>query len=113
MRWNLPGQGLVYPDAFIPLFEKDGSIADLDFYMMEKTCGYLRQWLDDGGVFLAVSVNFSRVTLYRKRFRERFLELAKLPHKSAVLSKFFLDALHSTGADQIPLVEVQKCHFPS
>ena len=24
-----------------------------------------------------------------------------------------LDALHSTGADQIPLVEVQKCHFPS
>lgn len=83
VRWDLPEQGLIYPDAFIPLFEKDGSIADLDFYMLEKTCEYLRKWLDDGRAPMAVSVNFSRVTLYRKRFRERFQEMVEryqIPH---------------------------------
>lgn len=84
VRWDLPGNGLVYPDSFIPLFEKDGSIVDLDFYMLEKTCRYLEHWIAGGRGPLAVSVNFSRVTLYQKYFYEHFLEIVDryhIPHE--------------------------------
>lgn len=82
VRWNLPGNGLVFPDAFIPLFEKDGSIADLDYYMLEQSCAYLRKQLDRGNPPIVISVNFSRVTLYQQMFYENFLEIVnhfKLP----------------------------------
>lgn len=84
VRWDLPGHGLVYPDAFIPLFEKDGSIVDLDFYMLEKTCVYLNEWIVGGGHPMVISVNFSRVTLYQKQFYEQFLEIVdryQVPHE--------------------------------
>lgn len=84
VRWDLQGHGLVYPDSFIPLFEKDGTIVDLDFYMLEKTCRFLERWLAEGRKPLAVSVNFSRVTLYQKQFYEHFLEIVDryhIPHE--------------------------------
>lgn len=73
VRWELPGAGTVYPDSFIPLFEKNGSIAELDFYMLKKVCGYLRQRLDAGAELFTISVNFSRVTLYQPTFYESFI----------------------------------------
>lgn len=83
VRWDLPGSGLVYPDAYIPLFEKNGSIADLDFYMLKKTCMLLRRRKDEGKPLFAISVNFSRVTLYQPAFREKLLEIVDrfaIPH---------------------------------
>ncbi len=80
VRWDLPGHGLVYPDAFIPLFEKDGSIVDLDFYMLERACRYLESWIAEGRAPLSVSVNVSRVTLYQKQFYEQFLETVDRYH---------------------------------
>lgn len=84
VRWELPGSGLVYPDAYIPLFEENGSIAELDFYMLEKACSYIRRQLDRGGPAITISVNFSRVTLYQQQFMEKFLETVdrfELPHR--------------------------------
>lgn len=83
VRWEFPGRGLVYPDEFIPLFEANGSIVELDLYMLERTCAFIRDWLDKGGAMLSVSVNFSRVTIYHRRFQERVLETVdryRIPH---------------------------------
>lgn len=83
VRWELPGSGLIYPDDYIPLFEENGSIAELDFYMLEKACSYLRKQLDLGCSPFSVAVNFSRVTLYQPMFLDRFLEIVdsyQLPH---------------------------------
>lgn len=84
VRWDLPGCGLVYPDSYIPLFEKDGTIAELDFYMLKRACLYLRERADTGADLLSVSVNFSRVTLYQPQFYETFLEIVEkwgIPHR--------------------------------
>lgn len=72
VRWELPGQGTLYPDSFIPLFEENGSIADLDFYMLKKVCGYLHNRQEQGQELFPISINFSRVTLYYQAFYETF-----------------------------------------
>lgn len=83
VRWEFPGRGLVYPDEFIPLFEANGAIVDLDFYMLNKTCAYIRARMDKGEAPLSISVNFSRVTIYSRSFQERVLEIVdhcRVPH---------------------------------
>lgn len=58
-RWNHPARGLISPGQFIPIFEKNGFIAKLDFYMWERTCRLLRKWSDAGLNPDPVSVNIS------------------------------------------------------
>ena len=75
VRWDIPEVGIIPPDSYIPLFEKNGSIADLDFYMLKKACAYLRGQLDRGNEFFSISVNFSRVTLCQQTFHSTLLEI--------------------------------------
>lgn len=83
VRWEMPDRGMVYPDEYIPLFEKNGSIVDLDYYMLETACAYLRRRLDESQPVFTLSVNFSRVTLYQQTFYDTVLEIVNrfdLPH---------------------------------
>lgn len=70
VRWDNGGHTLIYPDAFIPVFEKDGFITQLDMYMLKKTCEAIRGWLDAGLTPVPVSINFSRVHLGNPNFVE-------------------------------------------
>ena len=67
VRWQHPTKGLISPAEFIPVFERTGLIAQLDYYLWEETCRVLRQWLDDEGMKTVprLSVNISRVDIYR------------------------------------------------
>ena len=76
-RWEHPSRGLIPPDQFIPVFEKNGFIFELDRYIWEQTCRQLRQWLDQGLRVYPVSVNVSRRDLYYPRLVEVFLDLVK------------------------------------
>lgn len=63
VRWKRPGHGLVPPDRFIPLFEDNGFIVSLDYYVLDSVCATLRKLIDSGHQVYPVSVNFSRVHL--------------------------------------------------
>lgn len=63
VRWYDEERGLIAPDGFIPLFEKNGFINRLDRYMFEQSCIYLRKWLDMGLTPVPISVNLSRANL--------------------------------------------------
>lgn len=71
VRWIRPDETLVYPDEFIPAFEKNGFCARLDLYMVERTCCQLREWMDAGYEPLCVSVNQSRLLFYQSDYVER------------------------------------------
>ncbi|MCQ2241676.1 GGDEF domain-containing phosphodiesterase [Treponema sp.] len=60
VRWDLPGAGMISPDDFIPLFEKNGFIKELDLYVLEKVCEDLVSWKAKGLDIVPISVNFSR-----------------------------------------------------
>src|SRR5574344_2560690 len=62
VRWIDSKDGhIVPPIKFIPVFEKNGFIYELDKYIWEEVCANLRKWLDEGIKVVPVSVNISRV----------------------------------------------------
>ncbi len=61
VRWkNNEGKPLS-PSYFIPVFERNGFITELDYYMLRKICELLKTWLDKGYNPLPISVNISRL----------------------------------------------------
>lgn len=61
VRWIHPELGFVSPGVFISIFERNGFITRLDFYVWEKVCQELRRSMDLGLPLVPVSVNVSRL----------------------------------------------------
>ncbi|MEG2939784.1 MAG: EAL domain-containing protein, partial [Oscillospiraceae bacterium] len=38
VRWSSASEGMIYPDEFIPLFERNGFIVRLDLWVFEQVC---------------------------------------------------------------------------
>ncbi len=68
VRWRHPERGLISPGVFIPVFEKNGFIYQLDKCIWEQACMYIRKWLDEGKKPVPVSVNVSRYDVFRIDF---------------------------------------------
>lgn len=77
VRWIDPDRGIVPPNDFIPLFEKNGFVVELDLYVFEQVCALLSGWMHAGVTPVPVSVNFSRVHLSDPLFLERFEAIRK------------------------------------
>ena len=63
VRWQRKNGEMIYPDTFIPLFEANGFIREMDFYVYEKVCQMLRERLEKKLPVVPVSVNVSRAHL--------------------------------------------------
>ena len=70
VRWIHPEWGFMSPGEFIPLFEKNGFITQLDRYVWEQVCILLRDWKQKGYPDIAVSVNVSRADVYQDDLRD-------------------------------------------
>lgn len=68
VRWKRPDIGLIPPNEFIPIFENNEFIVELDFYMLRKVCMQLRRLLDMGKEPFPISVNFSPIHLRDQDF---------------------------------------------
>ena len=77
-----PEWGRILPGKFIPLFESNGFITELDRYVFHEVCRQVRQWLDEGLPVVPISVNISRLHLYNPHFMgdyEKILEQYRIP----------------------------------
>lgn len=70
VRWLDKERGVIKPNDFIPIFERNGFITKLDYYVWDHACAMLRRWLDSGRKVCPISVNISRVNLYNPRLAE-------------------------------------------
>lgn len=68
VRWIMPERGLIPPDEFVPVFEKNGFVVKMDEYIWEEACKLIRKWLDEGIVPVPISVNVSRKHLTNTEF---------------------------------------------
>ena len=75
VRWDSPESGFMSPAKFIPLFEQNGFIINLDQYVFETVCKNIREWLDLGIRVVPVSVNVSRLQFYRLDFIKRYTKI--------------------------------------
>ena len=74
VRWQRNGVQ-VPPSDFIPEFERNGFIVNLDRYVFLRVCRQIRQWRRDGLIPVPVSVNISRLHLYDPGFVERYMRM--------------------------------------
>lgn len=63
VRWKHPEKGMIMPGTFIPVLEKNGFISDLDLYVWEEACRYIRKWMDEGIKPVPISINVSRIDM--------------------------------------------------
>ena len=77
VRWNDPEQGMLRPDQFIPVFERNGFILKLDLFVFEEVCRTIRRWLDEGRKVVPISVNLSRAHLPDPDFLEPYREICR------------------------------------
>lgn len=77
VRWEGKDKKMIYPDAFIPIFERTGFITKLDFFMFEEACKTLKRWEKMGNIPLKISVNISRKNLNVPEFIPNLLECSK------------------------------------
>lgn len=67
VRWKHNGS-LLPPGQFIPLFERNGFVTKLDFYMFREVCRLQKSWLNRGLAPKIISVNMSRAHLRNPEF---------------------------------------------
>ncbi|SHO50869.1 bifunctional diguanylate cyclase/phosphodiesterase [Anaerocolumna xylanovorans] len=75
VRWIKDGI-IILPGDFIPIFENNGFVVNLDFYIYEEVCKIIRGWLEQGKKPIPISVNVSRVHLHDERFVDEIKKLA-------------------------------------
>ncbi|MGN0814922.1 MAG: EAL domain-containing protein [Candidatus Coproplasma sp.] len=75
VRWQHPVYGTIQPSVFIPLFERNGFISRLDRYVWEQVCVKLKEWKQKGYPLVPVSVNVSRVDIFKQDIEESFKSL--------------------------------------
>ena len=61
LRWNHPELGLIRPDIFIGIFERNGLITAMDRYVCEEVCREIRRCVDLGLPTVPISINLSRL----------------------------------------------------
>lgn len=77
VRWDHPQRGLLLPQIFVPLFEKNGKVCTLDVYVFEEVCRTLRRWIDKGGKPIPVSINVSRQHFRNVDFLDPYETIAR------------------------------------
>lgn len=70
VRWKHPELGMVSPGVFIPLFEGNGLIRELDNYVWREAAAQLGEWKRRLGFTVPVSVNMSRVDILDPKLPE-------------------------------------------
>ena len=80
VRWQHPERGLVPPDEFIPLLERNGKIVALDAYMFQQACALLSRWQQEGRPLIPIAVNLSRQHFKASGFLHTFARIAQEYH---------------------------------
>lgn len=70
IRWRPADGTMIYPDEFIPLFEQNGFIRELDIFVMDTVCAWIRRRLDQGKKVPPISVNQSKALFFKDNYVE-------------------------------------------
>lgn len=82
-RWIRKDGSMIYPSEFIPIFENNGFIEKMDFYMLEKLCMQMREYQCDSAYKdIRISINQSRILILNPDYVknvERMLNRYRIP----------------------------------
>ena len=70
IRWQHPELGMIAPEVFIPLLERNGKIGEVDKYVWSQAARQIACWRTEYGMTIPVSVNLSRVDVFDPNLEE-------------------------------------------
>lgn len=71
VRWINADGSMIYPDDFIPIFEQNGFIIELDFFILEEVCKMINRRLHEQKPCVPISINQSRVLLQNRDYAQK------------------------------------------
>lgn len=77
VRWHHREKGLLSPGMFIPIFEKNHFILQVDFYIFRCVCQFQKNRMEKGKKLFPISSNFSRLHLGKADFVEQLQAIAE------------------------------------
>ncbi len=102
VRWRHPELGMIPPDDFIPLLERNGKIGEVDKYVWAEAARQIVRWREQYGVTIPISVNLSRVDVFDPTLEEtldKILVYNGLRHESIKLE--VTESAYTENADQV------------
>lgn len=114
VRWQTKDKGMLFPDTFIPQFERSGFCVQLDLYMVEQACRILRHWIDSGKEPVPISVNQSKLLFYRTDYidsLEAIISKYDIPARLITLEILEDLALENPEEMNIKLCQLRKIGF--
>ncbi|MCR5587567.1 MAG: GGDEF domain-containing phosphodiesterase [Lachnospiraceae bacterium] len=76
VRWVIDGK-VIPPFDFIPILERENKITKLDFYVFDKACQKIRDWLDRGIKPVRISTNFSKEHLSNENLAKELMAIVE------------------------------------
>lgn len=78
VRWIHPIYGFMNPGEFIPLFEQNGFIKQVDGYICTRVCRMIDEWKKKGIPLVPISINLSRRDFEVPNLAKRIIETADI-----------------------------------
>ena len=105
IRWIHPTLGFISPADFIPLFESNGLVQMVDYYVWKEAAAQIRRWKDEYDFTVPVSVNVSRIDIYDPDLENKFCNILKENNLSP--SEYMIEITESAYAENAQgLIEV-------
>ncbi|MGO0884807.1 EAL domain-containing protein [Clostridioides difficile] len=102
VRWNSSELGMIYPDKFISIMEQNGFIRQLDFFMLEEACRFLKCSKENGIPQLPISVNFSKAHLQTEDLVEKIFQTVNhMGISTRMIEIEFTENLFSDNIDKL------------
>lgn len=109
VRWQKPDGKFIFPDTFIPAFERDGCIVKVDYRVYELVFDYLKRRIDAGLKVVPISMNVSRIHLFGREFTSYVDSLCDKYRIPANLLEF--EITESVYTEELPMLEYTVRHL--
>lgn len=76
LRWNMPDGTIKEQEDFLPLFEKNGFVRQIDMWMIPELFSNLKRFKEENRPLGNVSIQISKLLLLEKNFANTLKELA-------------------------------------
>lgn len=77
VRWQKQDGEIISPGKFIPLFERDGLVVQLDTYVFENVCQFQHYRIQNNLPIVPISVNLSRASIHFSHVVAKYVEIVE------------------------------------
>jgi len=103
LRWNHPQRGLLTPESFIDVAEKDSLIFDLGRWIVDQACADRARWSAQGLEDIVLTINVSGKQFMEENFVEQFTEM--LENYEIRSNQIGLEITERVLVEEMPIVK--------